>query len=547
MDLVTGPLKGKKTLRAALVVIVLVGLFATGAIPVIGRAIGPSVASSLGRGKALAQEGTGATFTDLSLDPTPLIAEVYNLIRYNSVKEPDPMQLAENAIQGMIVGLRDYWAAYYTSDDMKAFTSNVTGAFGGIGVRVTEDPDGYLLIASVMTGYPADKAGILAGDLITAIDGADIKGQGLEAADLIRGEPGTKVTLTIKRQAVADPLTFELIRETIEVTSVESRIIAGNVGYISVSGFDQDTDEEFDQALQSLAAAGAKGIIIDLRGNPGGLLNVTERMVERFLPERYPYLRIQWTWRTDIKRSRVGDGYTPLEGVPYLEDGRFPYPVAILVNGYSASASEIFTASLQEWGVARVFGERTFGKGCVQTIYSLSNGGGMKVTTAVWKTGLGRDIDGVGVIPDEVISDPNAPGPDAATEPGFIPVPTLWVFRKGSAGTDVMNLQMRLTQLGYDAGQLDGVFSAQTEQALKQFQAAVGIPQTGATGAATVAALNRARIADHPAGKKAGAGGTGTGGGSGSGTSPTKLPPAPAVTGDQVTDRAIEWLQGQIR
>jgi len=489
----------------------------------------------------------------MALDPTPLIAEVYNLIRYNSAKQPDPTKLAEDAIQGMVTGLRDYWADYYSPDAMRAFTSDVQGQFGGIGIRISEDPDGYLQVANVISGYPADKAGMLAGDLIVAIDGVDIKGQGLEAADKIRGEPGTEVVLTVKRQGVEGTLTFKLVRELIEVTSVESRMLDGQVGYVAVSSFDENTDNEFDKALQDLVTSGAKGLIVDMRDNPGGLLDTCERLVERFLPERYPYLRIQWTSRTDILKSRVGDdpAYTPLEGVSYTDDGRLAYPVAVLVNGNTASASEIFAAALQEWGAARVFGSRTYGKGCVQTIYSLSNGGGVKVTTATWTTGLGRQIDGVGVIPDEVIGDPNAPDP--VSDPGFIPVTTSWVFQNGSKGSDVLNLQMRLNQLGYDCGAEDGVFARKTEAALKRFQAAADLPQSGATDAATVAALNRARIADHPAGREPGYGGGQPDSGqpgqgqSGSGQPGGQpLPPAPVVTGDKVVDRAIQWLESQM-
>jgi len=529
MKLLSRPSGGRKIPRAVLLIIILSGLVLGGLLP----AFGPLTAR--------AQEGSAAGVPgDLSLDPTPLILEVYSLLRYNSAKEPEPMKLAENAIQGMITGLRDYWAAYYTPEDMTAFTSSVKGAFGGIGVRISEEPDGYLLIADVIKGCPAEKAGILAGDVIIAVDGVDIKGRGLPAADSIRGEPGTKVVITVKRPGVTDPLTFELIRETINVTSVESRPLDSQVGYIAVSGFDQDTDKEFDQALQSLVQGGARGVIIDLRGNPGGILQVCERMVDRFLPERYPYLRLRWTWRTDIVRSRMGDDYTPLEGIEYRSDGRFPYPVAILVNGYSASASEIFAVSLQEWGAARVFGSTTYGKSCVQSIYSLSSGGGVKITTATWTTGLGRQIDGLGVVPDEIIDDPGAPSPP---EPGFIPVPSAWVFRRGALGSDVVNLQMRLNQLGYAGGSADGVFASQTEEALKRFQAAVGLPQTGVTDAVTVTALNSARLAEHPAGRKPGTGQAGSGQPGGGQSS---LPPAPMVTGDKVIDRAIQWLGAQM-
>jgi len=502
--------------------------------------------------RAMAAEGDQAGLP-LPGDLSSLLIEVYNLLRHNSIKKPDPADLVGYAIQGMITGLRDYYAAYYTPEDMKDFISDVEGAFGGIGVTVQEDKDGYLIVVNTLPGFAAERAGMLPGDRIIAVDGESIEGEGLQAATRIRGEPGTTVVLTVAREGEPEPLTIEVVRELITLASVTWDIIeqgSDRIGYIQILCFDGDTDREFDEALQSVIEEGARSIILDLRNNPGGLLDTCTRMAERLLPKRHPILRVQWARSSQMIRSRTGTGYEPLEGVPYDYIGRFPYPVAVLINRYSASASEILAASLQEWGVARLFGEKTYGKGSVQTIYTLPNGSGIKITTATWTSGLGREIDGVGVTPDETIVSEHSP----ANEPLFLLVTDRWVFRRGSQGSDIVNLQARLNQLGYDSGPEDGVFGPLTEAALKKFQAAVGLPQTGVTDKATVEALNKARVADHPAGKAgqvpggSGASGDGSAGsGNGSSGSGGSTPDTwPEVTGDQVLDRAIQWLLGQV-
>jgi len=510
------PPERPKTLRRALVVgFVLLTLVVAGVLP----AFTPLPVRAAG------ETGTG-TVDPSSSDLSRLIAEAYSLIQFNSVLRPDPAQVAENAIRGMVSGLRDYYASYYTPEAMDAFVSSVFGSFGGVGVEIGETDERYLKVMAVIPGMPADKAGMLAGDVITAVDGVDIKGQGLEAASKIRGEPGTEVVLTVRRPGQAEPLTFTLARELIKMVTVESEMLDGQTGYIRVTSFDEDTDQEMDEALLKLVGAGAKSLIIDLRDNPGGMLTSCAGAIEPFLPEKYPFLRVEWTWRTDVYKVGESEGYAPLPGIPYKDGGTFPYPVAVLVNRNTASAAEIFAASLQEWGVARVFGEKTYGKGCVQSLYSLSSGAGVKITTATWSTGLGHKLDGVGVVPDEVI-----PGMSPPEEPDFFPLSSDWVFRRGSLGSDVICLQMRLNQLGYKAGPEDGVFAVATEAALKQFQAAVGLPRTGITDKATAGALNGASLADHPAGKALVPTPTG----------PVNPPPL-KLTGDKPVDRCAQWL-----
>jgi len=509
--------------RGLALILALTGLLLAGLAPAL---ITPNRAWAQG-GEAAEQEDVGR---EAPPGPGDLILEVFNLLAGTSAKHPDPAALAEAAIQGMLSSLRDYYADYYTPAAMRAFLSNVQGSFGGVGIQIAEDPEGYLVVDALLPGYPAEAAGMRLGDKIVAVDGESIKGQGLAAAERIRGEPGTTVFLTVTRTGQEAGILFELVRQLITADSVESKMLTGTLGYIRMTSFDDDTDAELDKTLTELLGAGAKGFVIDLRGNPGGMLDTCVRVIQRFVPEKYPILRVSWAWGSEIVKSRE-DGFQALEGLTYAPDGRFPYPVAVLVDGNSASASEILAVSLQEWGIARVFGETTYGKGTVQSLFPVSTGGGVKLTTATWTSGLGRDIDGAGVVPDEVLTDRSL----SSTDPPFVPVTSKWVFRRGARGSDVVILQVRLNSLGYPAGPEDGVYGLVTEKALKRFQAAVGLPRSGATDAATVAALNQAGLADHPAGRVAG------GGQSGQQPEPPG-PPAPTVTGDKVLDRAIQWL-----
>lgn len=513
----------RNRLQGLALVLALTGLLLASLTPVL---ITPNRAWAQG-GEAAEQEYVGR---EAPPGPGDLVLEVFNLLVADSAKHPDPTALAQAAIQGMLSSLRDYYADYYTPAAIRAFLSDVQGSFGGVGIQLGEDPEGYLVVDALMPGYPAEEAGMRVGDKIVAVDGESIKGQGLEAAGRIRGEPGTTVVLTVTRTGQEEALTFELVRKLITTASVDSKMVTGAIGYVQIRAFDEDTDAELDKALTGLLGAGAKRFVIDLRGNPGGMLGTCVGVVQRFVPQKYPILRVRWAWGSEIVKSRE-EGFQPLEGLNYTPDGRFPYPVAVLVNGYSASASEIMAVSLQEWGIARVFGETTYGKGSIQSLFPVSSGGGVKLTTATWTSGLGRNIDGVGVVPDEILTDPNSPSAD----PPFVLVSTQWIFRRGALGSDVIVLQSRLNALGYSAGPEDGVYGFVTEKALKRFQAAVGLPQSGVTDAGTVAALNQARLADHPACRSA------AGGQSAQPPQPPS-PPAPKVTGDTVIDRAIQWL-----
>jgi len=502
----------RKALRVPVLFLILLSLIASGLLPAF-----TSVPARAAGGPAPAVDET----------PAYLILEVYGLILRHSVKRPEPSILVQSAINGLLNGLRDAHADCYTPEALERFRSDIHGTFGGVGIRVTESSDGCLLVLDVLPGCPAEAAGVLAGDRILAVDGVSIVGQGLEAADRIRGEPGTTVTVTILRGDEApEILEIEIERALITQLSVSSSMLEGGTGYIRIDTFDQDTHFEFDRALQELAAQGMTGLVLDLRDNPGGLLDVCVKVAERLVPDRKVIVRVNWVDDTQVVRSRTRPDYVALEGVPYGRDGSFPWPVAVLIDGGTASAAEILAASLREAGVARLFGERTYGKGSVQSVIPLSNQGGIKLTTATWTTAEHGAIEGVGVTPDELVEPHIPPQPK---EPTFTPVTDRWVFMRGDKGTDIVHLQERLKQLGYYRGPITGCFWSKTERALKAFQSSVGLEETGTTDPATVRALNSAKVADHPAGRLAGC--------EAGGQEPE------GATGDAVLDRALEWLR----
>ncbi|HAG06615.1 MAG: Carboxyl-terminal protease, partial [Clostridia bacterium 62_21] len=320
-----------------------------------------------------------------------LIREVLENIEAYHVDEPDHELLVQGAIWGIIDTLEDPYTSYLTGEELAGLLEDIEGRFGGIGVEL-EGKVGEVRVRKVLPGSPAAEAGLAPGDLITAVDGEDLAGLPLEVVALrIRGPEGTTVRLTILRQG----RTFEVLltRRSIELPSIESALWPGGIAYVQVRTFGSRTAGQLKETLLKYKAAGLKGLIIDLRGNQGGLLEPAAEVAGYFLGEGRT---VAWLKGRDTEEPCRATGSALVKGIP----------VAVLIDGLTASAAEILAGALQDYRVAFLLGEPTYGKGSVQELIPLSNGGFLRLTTARYATPLHRPVDGEGLAPDTKIETP---------------------------------------------------------------------------------------------------------------------------------------------
>ena len=314
--------------------------------------------------------------------------KVKNVLENKYYKEVDFNEAFSVAIKGLSAGLKDPYTVYYTPEEMKSYMEGVSGNYVGIGISVHMDENYLLTVADVFADSPAKEAGILKNDKIVKVDGEDVTT--IKDADLIvkkiKGEPNTKVKVTVYRPDDNKYLDFEMLRKVINISWISSEVLDNDIGYIHIKQFDDDIYKDFDAHLNSLMANGIKGLIIDLRDNPGGSYYQVVRIADRIVPKGL----IVYT--EDRYKNR---------NEQYSDERELELPLAVLVNGYSASASEILAACIQDYGKGVIVGTRTYGKGLVQEIDTdFTNGGGLKYTKAVYYTPAGRSIHGEGVSPD---------------------------------------------------------------------------------------------------------------------------------------------------
>lgn len=327
-------------------------------------------------------------------------------IKNYHVAEVEDKVLLENAIRGMLTNL-DPHSAYLDKEEFNDLKVSTSGKFGGLGIEVTLE-DNFIRVISPIDGTPAEKAGIKSADLIIRIDDKPVKGLSLrEAVDLMRGAPGSEILLSIVRQGEPKPLRIKLIRDIINVKSIRSEIMDDEYAYVRISQFQDDTGNEFAKSLNSLQKQikkPIKGLLLDLRNNPGGLLdasvNVTNVLLDKEkLKHDGLIVYTKGRFNSQIKEKATSN------------DMLKKAPVVVLVNGGSASASEIVAGALQDHKRALILGTKTFGKGSVQTILPLKDQRGLKLTTALYYTPSGRSIQATGITPDLIIEDLDIPKP----------------------------------------------------------------------------------------------------------------------------------------
>ena len=313
---------------------------------------------------------------------------IEGLIDKNFYFEDDEQSKQDGIIKGYMEGLDDPYSVYYTQEEYASFLEDTEGEYVGVGVQVSQDADTKTITVVKVFDGPAGEAGIEAEDIITEVNGEDISDQDIDTVvDKIRGEEGTEVTITVYRSSDGEDHEFTMPRRKVENPTVEYKMLADNIGYIEVSSFYEVTGEQYIDAVEDLNAQGMEGLIVDLRGNGGGLLEIAVDMLDYMLPAG----KIVYT---EDKDGNVTSEYKS------TDDEQFTKPLAILVNGYSASASEIFAGAIKDYGIGTLVGSNTFGKGIVQRVFPLEDGSAVKLTIAKYFTPNGNDIHKVGIKPD---------------------------------------------------------------------------------------------------------------------------------------------------
>ena len=301
--------------------------------------------------------------------------------------------LQNMSLKGDVAGLGDPYSVYYDPEETKEFFASTEGKYAGIGALMSQDQETKAItVEEIYEDTPAETAGMETGDVLTAVDEKDVTGMDLsDVVDLVKGEEGSKVKITVQRGG--DSIEMEMTRKIVKTQTVEIKMKDEDVGYLKISEFDEVTLEQFREGMEELEHQGMKGLVVDLRDNPGGNLDTVCEILDLILPEGI----IVYTEDKEGKRveTKTSD-----------EEHQFTKPMAVLVNGNSASASEVFTGAVQDYGLGTVIGTQTFGKGIVQTLFSLDDGSCLKLTTAQYFTPNGRNIHGEGISPDIAVEQP---------------------------------------------------------------------------------------------------------------------------------------------
>lgn len=393
MDNKKGFLKG--ALTGALAMLVITAAIGAGVIVINHIDLGSMKKS--GSGQVVGQ------YTEKKLEELKgLIDEVYL-----HEEEVDEEALTEGLYQGYIAALNDPYSAYYTAEETKEMMESTSGEYSGIGALMSQNREtGVITIANVYENSPAAEAGMKNEDILYKVEGEEVTGVDLsEVVTRVKGEEGTEVKMTLLRGADRQEIEVTAVRRKLQTQTVSYEMKEGQIGYIRVSEFDEVTLEQFREAKAALESQGMASMLIDLRGNPGGNLSTVCDMLREILPEGL----IVYTEERDGERTEYKcDGKTPWEK-----------PLAVLINGASASASEIFAGAVQDYGIGQLVGTTTYGKGVVQQLFPMTDGTMVKLTIAEYFTPKGRNIDGTGIVPDvevEYVYDETNPEADNQME-----------------------------------------------------------------------------------------------------------------------------------
>jgi carboxyl-terminal processing protease len=338
-----------------------------------------------------------------------LFTEVLSIVQNQYVDEVPPKELIYSAIKGTLRGL-DPHSSFLDPESYRDMQVETSGSFGGLGIEITLKDD-ILTVVAPIDGTPAYRAGLHTGDRIVKIDGLSTKDMQLvDAVKRMRGKPGTKVTISIAREGWTEPKDFDIVREQIRVQSVRMVELGDGIEYVKLRQFQEQSPHDLEAALDKLTKNGMKALILDLRNNPGGLLTAAVEVSEKFIDDGKLVVYTEGRVRNQNMRfsAHAKRGYSQL-------------PMVVLVNQGSASASEIVAGALQDWGRATIVGTQTFGKGSVQTIIPLSDGSGLRLTTAKYFTPKGRSIHGKGITPDIIVEVPKEPAPKERPLPSTDP------------------------------------------------------------------------------------------------------------------------------
>ena len=340
--------------------------------------------------------------TALNSETAEKLEKLESLVDQYYMGEVEDDSLQEGIYAGYIYGLGDPYSVYYDEEETKELMETTTGEYDGIGAVLSQDKtNGIITLIQVYDDSPAQKAGLKDGDILYMVGDKEVTGDDLSAvvAD-IKGEKGTEVELTVLRGDDETEITVTAVRDTIEYPTVEHEMMQDHIGYIRITEFDSVTYDQFMEALEDLKAQGVEGLVVDLRNNPGGSLTIVCEILDEILPEG----KIVYTEDKNGKQQEMTSD----------EEHKLEIPMSVLVNGYSASASEIFAGAVQDYGIGQIVGTTTYGKGVVQQIFDLKDGTCVKLTISEYFTPKGRSIDGKGITPDvEVEYEKNEADPEA--------------------------------------------------------------------------------------------------------------------------------------